>query len=291
MNAFKHSQRFWILKFIIKLALSHLKISYSFLQKLNISRHGRADSINYSLGVLNNHLDNFKISHNELKGKNFLEIGPGDGIINAIVIGAFGGKTILIDNGSYINQNLDHYKRVIDKLSCIFPQVNFHIGTINSFDDILNTFNIEYKTNGVNSILTVQDESIDYIFSQAVFEHIDKDIVAKYIDEMHRCLCFYGKMSHSIDFKDHLAFSLNHLRFPSKIWESKLIKGTNLYLNRLRSSEFLHLFENAGFKLISSTHLKWNSYPLKRSLFAKEFSDFSEIDFLIHNTEYVCSKE
>ena len=53
--------------------------------------------------------------------------------------------------------------------------------------------------------------SIDYIFSHSVIEHVRKFELNNLIDEMYRVLKPKGVVSHNINYKDHLDESLNNL--------------------------------------------------------------------------------
>ena len=68
----------------------------------------------------------------------------------------------------------------------------------------------------------IEDESIDYIFSHSVMEHVRKFEFDDLVDEMYRILRPRGVISHNINYKDHLDESLNNLRFSEEIWESNL---------------------------------------------------------------------
>ena len=59
-------------------------------------------------------------------------------------------------------------------------------------------------TNGLESWSEIEDESIDFIFSQAVLEHIPKNDFRQTMIECHRILKQNGVISHTIDLKDHL---------------------------------------------------------------------------------------
>lgn len=91
--------------------------------------------------------------------------------------------------------------------------------------------------------------SIDFIWSQAVLEHIRKSEFLDTMLELHRILRPNGVCSHVVDLKDHLGGALNNLRFSEKLWESNFMASSGFYTNRIRYSEMLDIFHQAGFSV------------------------------------------
>ena len=83
------------------------------------------------------------------------------------------------------------------------------------FVDLLCFYNTEYLTSGLESLKEIDDNSVDYIFSHSVLEHVRKYELNALIKEMYRVLKPNGVISHNINYKDHLDDSLNNLRFSS----------------------------------------------------------------------------
>ncbi len=95
----------------------------------------------------------------------------------------------------------------------------------------------------------IEEASVDYIFSQAVLEHID-DLQGVYA-AMWRWLKPGGLMTHQIDFKCHgkAAVWNGHWAYPEPIW--KLIVGRRPYLlNRQPHSVHLALLRRQGFEIL-----------------------------------------
>jgi ubiquinone/menaquinone biosynthesis C-methylase UbiE len=97
----------------------------------------------------------------------------------------------------------------------------------------------EYLTNGLESIRSIPSAMVDFVFSQAVLEHVRRDEFAPMLAETFRVLREDGYSSHEIDIKDHLGQSLHSLRFPESIWESSWFASSGFYTNRLRHSEIV----------------------------------------------------
>ena len=94
-------------------------------------------------------------------------------------------------------------------------------------------------------------------------------------------------MSHRIDLEDHLAHSLNSLRFSRNRWESKLFKGSGFYTNRLRRAEILAACSASGFSTEGTEVECWDSLPLPRSKIAAEFQRFSDDELCVRAMDLV----
>lgn len=96
----------------------------------------------------------------------------------------------------------------------------------------------------------INSESIDWIFSQAVLEHVD-DLSGVY-RHCFRCLRPGGIMTHQVDYQCHeTAAEWNgHWRYPKWLWA--LIRGHRpWFVNRLPHSVHLQMQKRAGFELIA----------------------------------------
>jgi hypothetical protein len=95
----------------------------------------------------------------------------------------------------------------------------------------------------------VEEHSVEFLFSQAVLEHVD-DLDAAYA-AMRRSLKPGGLMSHSIDFSSHNVTRLwnGHWTLSDRAW--RLIRGDRPYLiNREPLSRHLALLQEYGFDVL-----------------------------------------
>ena len=155
---------------------------------------------------------------------------------------------------------------------------------------MLDLINSKYLTKGIKSLELIESNSIDFIWSQAVLEHIRIADLDALFTEMFRILKPGSYMSHSIDFKDHLGGGLNNLRFSKRVWESDLMANSGFYTNRVRYSEMLQKLENAGFNIISAEAEKWENTKISRKELAKEFKNLSQDDILTYRGNIIVSK-
>lgn len=90
----------------------------------------------------------------------------------------------------------------------------------------------------------------DMILSTAVLEHIPKEKMQACIANMARYLRPGGIMIHEVDLRDHVNVSnpFNFYKYSEGEW-ADLTNDTIFYTNRLRSSDFMALFLQAGLKI------------------------------------------
>jgi SAM-dependent methyltransferase len=97
------------------------------------------------------------------------------------------------------------------------------------------------------------DESIDIVSSNTTLEHISEDGLAAILKEMRRILKADGVMVHLIDHTDHWHYfdpsisEINYLKFSP--WSWRVINSPMAYQNRLRSSQYVRLIREAGFRI------------------------------------------
>jgi len=91
----------------------------------------------------------------------------------------------------------------------------------------------------------------DLLISNAVFEHLPKEKVETAIKNMRALLKPGGYMLHQIDLRDHfnLRQPFNFYQYSEAQWLNLTNRGP-FYTNRLRTSDYLSLFSQNGFKTI-----------------------------------------
>lgn len=276
----------WPLKIVAKIVLSRLPVPYDAWRKLGLFRLGRMDKAAHALKIFRLHVAE---SFPEGLPPEFtaLEMGPGDSIASALVAAAHGAKKIwLADVGPYAARDVGLYKSMAETLRA--EGINApDLTHIKTFEEILAACNAVYLTQGLRSLKTIPGSSVDLIWSHSVFEHIRYRDFNETMHELARILSPRGRMSHSIDLKDHLAQSLNNMRFPHKIWESNFLASSGFYTNRLRASEIMTALEKAGFSCTTFKPGRWPTLPVARTQMAPEFRNLSEDDLYIRTMHIV----
>ena len=84
-----------------------------------------------------------------------------------------------------------------------------------------------------------------------------------------------------MDLKDHLGNALNNLRFSEGIWESPWMSKSGFYTNRIRFSEMLNIFQNAGFSLQLEQVDRWEQLPTPRRKMTTAFSSLPDDELCV----------
>ncbi len=116
-------------------------------------------------------------------------------------------------------------------------------------------FNIHYYAPGDATQSGLKADSLDLYFSVAVLEHVPEDVVGKILREAYRTLKAGALTYHHIGLFDHYTSvdpaitQVNFLKFRDSTWH---VIGQNRvqFHNRLRKSEFLKMFREAGFEIL-----------------------------------------
>jgi len=265
----------WYAKIIIKIFLSRLPFQYKIWRKICIFQHGYMHSPQYAYSVFTKHFQLVKIESNFV----CLELGPGDSLFSALIAKALGAeKTFLVDVGDYCSRNMSLYRAMYKFLL----EQGYKLKVdLSSFERLMHSCRTIYMTSSLSALKKIPDNSVDFIFSQAVLEHIRKDEFLPTLRELHRILKPTGISSHVVDLRDHLGGALNNLRFSELIWESNFFAKSGFYTNRIRFSEMLSLFEKAGFKVDIISKNIWNKLPTPKSKLHKQFYQLSDQDLSI----------
>ena len=136
-------------------------------------------------------------------------------------------------------------------------------------------------TEGLISLNSLPSNSFDFIFSQAVLEHVRKHEFGATLQEFRRILKPDGVSSHQIDLRDHLGGALNNMRFSSKTWESNFFASSGFYTNRICFTHMMQLFDQAGFQASVFGVKSWPNLPTPRSKLAPEFRSLSDEELSI----------
>lgn len=290
MNVFSLKSKVpWYFKIASKIILRRIPINYNFWQRIGLFRHGNMDNADYALNLFKKHISQSNIEGN-LQNKTLLEIGPGDSIASAIIAKSLGAHIILVDTGHFADPSIENYRPLISKLRAegLSPP---SLQNISSLSELLDLCDAKYFTDGLNSLREVDSESVDFIYSNAVLEHIRKHEFLDTMQECERILKPTGTCSHQIDLRDHLGGSLNNLRFSEKIWESNFLATSGFYTNRIQFSRMVELFKSAKFSVSVININRWEKLPTPKKYMAKEFRDLPENALNVSSFVVLLSKQ
>lgn len=277
----------WWFKICSKIIVSRLPIQHKFWKFLNLFEHGSMENPNYAYSVLSGHFD--KANQEKVLPEEFvcLELGPGESLFSALISRSFGAKkTYLVDVANFASQEVETYQAMADFLK----QKNLPLPEIEqatSVPEVMEICSASYLTSGISSLKSIEDNSVDFVWSHAVLEHVKRSDFIETMKEIRRVIRKDGVCTHVVDLRDHLDNSLHNLRFSEKIWESSIMANSGFYTNRIQYSQMLDIFKQAGFAVKSTELKKWDSLPLNRSQLDKQFSSLPEEELCIYDFSVV----
>lgn len=216
------------------------------------------------------HLSLMKTHCDLADGKKVLEIGTGWVHWGAFFLRCFYELKVTMfdvwDNRQFdaFQKYVLDYKNNIDEISKLLGMNSQHaksvistIQTCNSYDDFYKKLGLEYYINKNGDLVELEKNQFDIVYSSDVMEHVDKNILEKYLDDLFQITSEGGYSFHQIVISDHLKIydksvnSKNYIRYSDFVWKY-FFSNKVQYINRIQLSEWLTLFDLAGFELIHS---------------------------------------
>lgn len=196
------------------------------------------------LGLPQNGLEAFKDA-------TIMEIGPGQDLGVLLVLAGLGsGKGVAVDrffcdwDPSY---HPAFYSTLVERAEARYPGVRFE-----ALRDVVDAFGhtgprLQIVRSGLDDLKVLADASVTISYSNAALEHLDRP--REGLLELGRVSRKGGLGFHQIDFRDHRDFSrpLEFLTMTDEEFLEKAVAASYSLGNRLRPSEYLQLFNDAGF--------------------------------------------
>lgn len=265
IRALKRQVPWWV-KLSAKLVLARVPLTYAIWRRVGIFEHGAMLDSAYAIGVFEKHFE--LVSGDWTPGAALLELGPGDSLATALIARSHGvDRTWLVDAGRFASPDVAAYRDLASRLANGQPAPSFA-----SLDDLLTWSHCTYLVDGLKSMAEIPADSVRFAFSQAVLEHVRRDEFDATLRELFRVMQPGALTSHVVDLQDHLANSLNSLRFSRGRWESRLFASSGFYTNRLRMSQIVERFRAAGFEVQQVKPERWPAVPLSRQKLDPEFA-------------------
>lgn len=191
----------------------------------------------------------------------YYEIGVGEGgsLIGLSLAGMhqiFGTDVNRLISKQNLITNLKNYQKYAKKLGLTFPS---GIGQPNNTDltqFLRDNLRIDYRAPYGAMQTDLPSNSVDYIGSFTVFEHIPKTELVTVLKEHYRLLKPGGVFYCNIDFRDHIVYNRKkenryaYLRYSPVAWQASWQNSNNYYQNRLRTKDYLALFAASGFRVL-----------------------------------------
>jgi len=264
----------WWGKVGAKIVLSRMPMTYGFWQRMGLFRHGYMDAADYAAGVFNEHVMRAGLEGG-LNGKTILEVGPGDSIASAIIAYSLGARAILVDSGPYAREDMRPYQALCELLRS-HGLNSPDLSDATTLKEALELTGGQYLTEGLESWRSLPSNSIDFVFSQAVLEHVRKYEFLATQEECFRVMKHGGVASHRVDLRDHLGGALNNLRFGERVWESAFFVRSGFYTNRIQMDEMLRMFEHVSFDVELTEIRRWPVLPTPRKKLNQAFATLSD---------------
>jgi SAM-dependent methyltransferase len=148
-------------------------------------------------------------------------------------------------------------------------------------NDVLKTCNGQYLSKGIESLKSFATESVDFIFSHTVLQHVRRKDFVPLLAELRRIQRRDGVGSHTVSIADIVGGNLNDLRFRHGTWESEFMASSGFYTNRIRYHEFLDCFRRVGFKSEVYRIARWDTLPTPRRKMAPEFAALPDAELQV----------
>ncbi len=158
----------------------------------------------------------------------------------------------------YMNSLQSHFSdKEKNSLKKSIDEIN-KINSISTFDEYYKYMDFDYVLNLKGNLSPFSSDKYSIVFSVNVFEHININSIsiADYFKDIYRLLKPGGYSIHIIDIGDHLHWMdrknthrKEYLKYSDTKWK-RYFESELKYINRIQVSEWLQLFENAGFNII-----------------------------------------
>ena len=277
----------WQCKIAVKLVLARLPIKSQSWSTIGIFKHGAMKDPAYALKVFTTHFERARPLLPTDKPLVGLELGPGDSLSGAILGASVGlDRVLLVDVGRFASNDFNTYEALIRFLqSRDLPTERYN--DCKTIEEILFRSNTTYLTGGLRDLQEVPDGAVDFVWSQAVLEHVRRAEFLPTMRELRRVLAGGGVSSHRIDLADHLGGALNNLRFRRTLWESSTWSSSGFYTNRIRYREMLDLFHEAGFASDVVHVDRWDQLPTPRRKLDQEFRNQPDRDLVVSGFDVI----
>ena len=271
----------WPLKIGAKLCLSRLPVPYRVWKRLNLFVFGRMEDPEYALGVFRRHFESGTFGRKS-GGFRALEIGPGDSLLSAVIANAYGAESCdLVDVGDFAHTPLASYVAMTTMLRSAGRAGAPVLDACRDVNDVLKVCNAKYWKEGLRSLPQLESNSVDFIWSHTVLQHVRLAQFGEYMRELRRIVRDDGVCSHLFDLRDFMGGALNHLRFSARTWESSWMASSGFYSNRLRYPELLGVFESTGFAVEVVSVDRWPKLPTPARKMSSPFRQMSDEDLSV----------
>jgi SAM-dependent methyltransferase len=195
--------------------------------------------------------------HSSIEGKICLEVGSGWVLSHALVLYLLGAKKVIATDVVPIAQPFTLRLALKDAIayiprdllapfsdhSSIRERYNKLLSVSEFNFDVLSELGIEYRSPVDYSVEKIK-ETVDFIYSVSVLEHVPVDDISSLLSNLAECLNPGGVMIHCIHLEDHadiIGDPFKFLDFPGNEFTRTLQSNRG---NRIRSSKWKEYFDD-----------------------------------------------
>ena len=200
---------------LAKNGLSWVRLSLGDRSNVSGATHARdcldaRQSVQHIKKLYNSYMENGNLTEEELRGKRFLEIGPGDSFGVALLFLAKGVDQVIAVDRFYTPRNGEQERMIYSALRSELTykeKLRFDEAVNLDAKPIFNTEKLTYIYDIPieHAADKLSRGSFDFIISMAVLEHV-YDLSLSF-DSMDKLLSENGRMLHGVDLSDHKMFS------------------------------------------------------------------------------------
>jgi hypothetical protein len=269
-------------------------------KNLPLSKQGFIDKVNHSaLAHYNNFKEFNKLDANSMQ---YYEFGAGWDLINPITFGLLGFELKCIDIRKLIipqlvNQTIQMFISLREQLNFSYKEINEKNTYKNILDRLRNEFQLCYIAPLDARNTNFNTNSIDFISSTAVLEHISEKDIYPILNECYRILKPGGILSTDTDYRDHYSYFdksisvYNFLKYSKKEWQK--FNSSLHYQNRLRHSDYLKIISKTDFKIVKEIITKPSELDLdiiNKLKISDEYNNYNVNDLGIKSSWIVLMK-
>lgn len=236
--------------------------------------------------------------------KIYYEFGAGWNLLSVVGMSFFGFECKAIDisrlmQPNELNHTVQQYKKFKEEFGYKISQMQERciFNRRNCISLLKEQFHIEFLAPYDARKTKFDDNSIDFISSNVVLEHVPSQDIDKILQECYRICKPGGVVYLSIDYQDHYSYFdkeigiYNFLQFSEQEWNK--YNSDLHYQNRLRHSDYVSKIKNARFSIYEVTEI----YPTEKDIksfqkieIAEWFLKYKKKDLMIKSAQFVLGK-
>ena len=282
---------FWWVIVLAKLMLSFAPSLKRIFRALGFYSPGKMLDYDYAINCFNEHHNASEdLEGDSIIGKVVVEFGPGGSNFSALIGHAMGvSRSILIDIEPMDQLTLDSTEQ---NFTLIKDELETRIKSKAIRNHNFSGIDYSYMSEGITSLGLLESNSVDFLWSHSVLQHIHIDSFLNVLNEFHRILKPGSLMSHKVDLKDCIAFGLNNMRFSDVTWNSDRFFTSGFYTNRIRRDELINLFSDSGFDVIKTNNFYFEEIPLNLTQCSEDIrARYNEHDLIYSGTHCVLRRK